>query len=65
MDHVVTDNIKINKYQRNDAIEDEPKFDNIFNLSSVTKDPRPVVTASLQGVKKLRATTIAGLTCLW
>ena len=61
----MTDNIKINKYQRNDAIEDEPNFDNSFNLSRVTKDPRPVVTASLLGGKKLRATTIAGLTCLW
>ena len=30
--HVVTDNIKTNKYQRNDAIENEPKFDSSFNF---------------------------------
>ena len=30
--HVVTDNIKTNKYQRNDTIENEPKFDSSFNF---------------------------------
>ena len=36
--HVVTNKIK-NKYQCNDTIEHEPKFDNIFILSIRTKDP--------------------------
>ena len=61
----MNNNIRINKYQRNDAIENEPKFDNSFSLSSGTKDLLTVVTASLQVGKKHRATTVAGLTCLW
>ena len=38
-DHAVTDNIKKNKDQCNDAIENEPKFDSNLNLSSGTKTP--------------------------
>ena len=52
MDHVVSDNIKTNKNQRNDAMKNEPKFDNEFSLSSGTKDPLPVVTVSLRGGEK-------------
>ena len=48
--HVVTDNIKKNKNHHNDAIENEPNFDNKFIFSSSTKDPLPVVTVSLRGV---------------
>ena len=44
LNHVVADNIKTNKSQRNGAIENETKFDNKFNLSSRTKDPLTVVT---------------------
>ena len=62
----MTDNIKINKDQNNDAIYNEPTFDmNSSNLSSGTKDPLPVVAVSLLGGKKHIATTVAGLTCLW
>ena len=40
MYHVVTDDININKDKLNDAVYDEPKFDNnSFNLSSGTRDP--------------------------
>ena len=52
LDHVVSDNIKTNKNQRNDAMKNEPKFDNEFSLSSGTKDPLPVVTVSLRGGEK-------------
>ena len=62
LDHSVTDNIKTNKYQRNDANENDPKFDSSFNLSSGTKDPLPVLTVSLQGGKKHISMTVAGLT---
>ena len=65
MDHIVTDNINKNKNKRNYAIENDPKFDNTFNLSSRNKDPLPVVTVSLRGGKKQIATTVASLTCLW
>ena len=64
LDHVVTNNIK-NKYQCNDAIEYEPKYDNKSSLSSGTKDPLTVVTVSLRGGKKHRETIIASLICLW
>ena len=37
LDHILTDNINKNKYQRNYAIENEPKFDSIFNLCCGTK----------------------------
>ena len=63
LDHVVTNNINI-KYQCNDAIGYDLKFDNKFSLSSGTKDPLPVVTVSLRGGKKHRATIIYDLTCL-
>ena len=61
----MTDNIKKNKNQHNDAIEYEPRFGNKFSLSSGNKDPLSVVTVEFIGVKKQRATTSAGLTCLW
>ena len=61
----MTDNIKTNKDQHNDVIENEPNFDGSFNLSRRTKDPLPVVTIRLRGVRKHRATTVDGLTCLW
>ena len=64
LDHVVTNNIK-NKNQCDDTIEYEPIFDNKFGLSSVTKDPLPVVTVSLKVVNKHRANIISGLTYLW
>ena len=53
------------KYKFNEAIENELTFDsNIFDLSSSTRDPIPVLTVSLQLGKKHRASTVAGLTCL-
>ena len=58
----MNDNIKKNKDQRNDAIENEPNFDNSFNLSSGTRDLLPIVTVSILGGKKHRATTVAGIT---
>ena len=61
----MTDNIKTNKNQHNDAIENEPNFDHTFNLSSRTKDPLPVVTGSLIVGKKKRAMTVAGRICVW
>ena len=64
-DHVVTNNIKTNSYQRYDAMENEPKFENSFNLSRGTKKILPVVTVSLRGGKKKIAMTAAGLICLW
>ena len=63
LDYIVTNNIK-NKYQCNDAIEYETKFYNRFSLSNGYKYPRTLVTVSLQGGKKHRATIIYGLTCL-
>ena len=65
LDHILTNNIKTNKNQRNDAIKNDPKFYNTFNLSSGNNDPLTVVTVSLQGGKKKRATTVACLTWLW
>ena len=66
LDHVVTDNIKTNKYQSYYAIYNVLMFDtNSFNLSSGTRHPLPVVTVTLQGSKKHRATTVACLTLLW
>ena len=64
MDNVVTDNINTNKTQRNDAIRNDPNFDDAFILSIRTKDPLPVVTVSLRGGKKNIAAIIYGLTCL-
>ena len=51
---MVTNNIN-NKYQRNDAIEYEPKFDSKFSLSSGTKYPLPVVSVSFRGGKEQRS----------
>ena len=66
MDNVVTDTIKTNKDQHNDAIYNEPTFDTkFFNLYSGTKEPIQVVTVSLQGCNKHRAKTVSGITCLW
>ena len=63
--YVVTDNKNKSKDQHNDAIYNEPTFDtDNFNLSSWNKDPLPVVTISLRGGNKYRATTVAILTCL-
>ena len=63
---VVTDNLNNYKYHSNESINSEPTFGTSgFNLSSGTSDPLPVVTVSLRGGKKHRATTFAGLTCLW
>ena len=64
LDHLVTNNIN-NKDQCNEAIGYEPNFDNKFSLSSGTKDPLAVVTVSLRGGKKHRATIIDVLKCLW
>ena len=58
----MTDNIKKNKYQHNDAIDNESTFDNSFNLSIGTKYPLPVVSVSLRGGKKHRAMTVSGIT---
>ena len=66
LDHVVTDNIKTNKYQLNEAIYNDPTFDtSVFNSSSGTRDLLPVVTVTLREAKKPRATTVADITCLW
>ena len=65
LDHVVTSNINISKYQLNDSIENEPKFDtNSFNSSSETRDPLPVVIVTLRGGKKHRETDVSGITRL-
>ena len=66
LDQVVTDNKKTNKDQLNEAIYNEPTFDtSSFNSSSSTRYPLPVVTVTLQGGKKHRATNVAGLAFLW
>ena len=52
LDHIVTYNINKNKNQHNDAIGNKIKFDSTVCLSSGTKDPLPVVTVILRGVKK-------------
>ena len=55
LDDVVTNNLNKYNNQNNEAIDNEPTLDNSsFNLSRVTRDPLPVVTVSLQGVKKHR-----------
>ena len=61
----MANNITKNQNQNNDAIENYPKLDNIFSLSSGTKDPLPVVTVSLKWGKKQIATMVVDLTCLW
>ena len=51
LNNILTDNIKTNKYQHNDVIDNELKFDNnSFNLSSGTRYPLPVVTVSIKMV---------------
>ena len=64
LDHIVTNKIKI-KDQCNDAITYDPKFGNVFSLSTdYNKDTLPIVTVNLIKVNKNRANTIAVLTCL-
>ena len=65
MDYVVPNNIKTNNNQRNEAIKNYPKFDNIFSLSIGIKYSLPVVNVNLRGGKKQRENIISGLTCLW
>ena len=65
LDHIVTNNLKTNEFQLNEAINNMPTFyTNSFNLSSGNIDLLPVVNVSLQGGKKHRAKTAACLTCL-
>ena len=65
-DHVVTDTLNNYNDQNNESIDNDPTFENSgFNLSSGTSEPLPVVTVSLRGGKKHRATVVAGLTLLW
>ena len=61
----MTDNINKDKNQQNDVIEYEPNLDSTFSLCSGNKETIPVVTVSLRGGKKKRATIISGQTCLW
>ena len=50
LDHSVTDNLNNYKDQSNESINNDLAFDTCnFNLFSVTSDPLPVVTVSLQG----------------
>ena len=67
LDHLLNENIRTNKDQLNEAIYNDPKFyTSSFNSSRGTRDPLPVVvTVTLLGGKKHRATTVAGLTLLW
>ena len=66
LDHIVTDNLNNDKDQSNEATNSDPTFDtSSFNSSSGTSDPLPVVTVSLLGGKKHKATTVSGLTVLW
>ena len=62
MDNELTDIINKDKDQHNDAIGNDPRLDSSFNLSKGNKEHLPVVTVSLRGGKKHRATTIAGRT---
>ena len=66
LDHVVIDNLNNYKDQRNEAINSDPTFDTSnFNLSSSTSNTLPIITVSLGGGNKYRATTASGLICLW
>ena len=48
LDHLVTRNLKTNKYQSNEAIDNKTSSNNSkFNLSCGTSDPLPVVTVYL------------------
>ena len=65
INHVVTNNIK-NKNQCDDAIEYNPKFDNVFSVSSEpNRYPLPAATVSLRGGNKKIPTLIDGLTYMW
>ena len=63
-DYIVTSNVK-NKNQCDGTIEYDPEIDNKFSLSSGNKDHLKVVTVSLRGGKKHRATIISILICMW
>ena len=66
LDHVVTDNLKTNKDQINEVINNDTTFDNSdFNLYRGTSNPLSIVTVSLRRGKKHIATTVYGLTFLW
>ena len=66
LDQVVTNNIKTNKYQLNDAIHNEPTFDTSrFNSYKGTREPLPVVNITPLGGRKHRSMTVSGLTYLW
>ena len=66
LDHVVTDNIKTSKDKHDEAIYNESTFGIIiFNSSRDTRDLLPVVTVTLLGGKKHRATNVASLKCLY
>ena len=58
----MTDNLNNYNDRSNEAIDNELSFDDSsFNLSSGTIDPLPVVTVSLRGGNKHRATVVAGI----
>ena len=64
LDRVVTNNIKTNEYQINDAIYNDPMFDTSkFNSYNGATDRLPVVNVTFKGGKKYIASTVAGLTC--
>ena len=63
LDHVVTENINTNTDKLSD---NDLKFNtSTLKSSSGSRYPLPVVIVSLQGGKKHRSTTVAGLKCLW
>ena len=66
LDHVSKNNKKTNKDKLNDVIYNELTFDTSrFNSSRVTREPLPLVTVTLRGGRKHRATIVAGITFLW
>ena len=64
LDHLVTYNRKKNNIQHNDAIENEPNFDNKFSLYSGTKPPTSSCCKT-QGSKKQSETMVPILTRMW
>ena len=52
LDHTVFDNIKTNKDQHNEDIENKLDFHHMFNLSSSSKDPLSILPVRFQGAKK-------------
>ena len=65
LDQIMTSNLKKNRDQDNEAINNEPTFDTSkFKLSSGTSNPLTLVTVSLGVGKKHRAMNVAGITCL-